>query len=289
MALNVEEHTITQSVLALEQPAAWKALETFAEYGGWHEGRVTYDLTRLIADRPGSDLARLSRLGRRRHQGPSLQPARLGDLHLPRVHRPLPQPGRHRPRPQLGRPRRLAPRARASPAGSCRSPAGSTSASRSCRPGPDGTVAFRTKCELAVELLREQARIAAGHKHLGVFDGGYALRSVVRPLVLPEDGVAPDRLPHPVAARRPALRPAPDGAPRGEAGAQAEVGPAAGAAPPRRPVGAGRGGSASPSSTAGSGRSAGRRSCACGGCWDMRCRSRRSSPRSRGTRSGSPW
>ena len=27
MALNVEEHTITQSVLALEQPAAWKALD----------------------------------------------------------------------------------------------------------------------------------------------------------------------------------------------------------------------------------------------------------------------
>ncbi len=99
MALNVEEHTITQSVLALEQPAAWKALENFAEYGGWHEGRVTYDLTRLVADRPGSDLARLSRLGRRRHQGPSRQPARLGDLHLPRVHRPLPQSGLHRPRP----------------------------------------------------------------------------------------------------------------------------------------------------------------------------------------------
>src|SRR3954468_17647192 len=53
MALNVEEHTITQSVLALDQPAAWKALETFAEYGGWHEGRVTYDLTRLVQTAPG--------------------------------------------------------------------------------------------------------------------------------------------------------------------------------------------------------------------------------------------
>ena len=53
MALNVEEHTITQSVLALEQPAAWKALENFAEYGGWHEGRVTYDLTRLVETAPG--------------------------------------------------------------------------------------------------------------------------------------------------------------------------------------------------------------------------------------------
>src|SRR5262249_59844895 len=34
----------------------------------------------------------------------------------------------------------------------------------------------------------EQARIAPGHKHLGVVDGGYALASVVRPLVLPERG-----------------------------------------------------------------------------------------------------
>jgi hypothetical protein len=45
---------------------------------------------------------------------------------------------------------------------------------------------FRTKCELAVGLLREQARITGG-RHLAVFDGGYALRSVVRPLIRPED------------------------------------------------------------------------------------------------------
>lgn len=49
------------------------------------------------------------------------------------------------------------------------------------------TEPFRTRCELAVELLREQARVTGG-LHLGVFDGGYALKSVVRPLVLPEDG-----------------------------------------------------------------------------------------------------
>lgn len=46
---------------------------------------------------------------------------------------------------------------------------------------------FWTKCELAVELLREQARITGG-RHLAVVDGGYALRSVIRPLVSPEDG-----------------------------------------------------------------------------------------------------
>ena len=32
MALNVEEHTVTQSVLALDRPADWKAPETFAEH-----------------------------------------------------------------------------------------------------------------------------------------------------------------------------------------------------------------------------------------------------------------
>ncbi|MGZ3388425.1 MAG: hypothetical protein ACXVCF_02400 [Isosphaeraceae bacterium] len=45
MAINVEEHTITQSVPALEQPAAWKALESFAANGSWHQDRVTWALT----------------------------------------------------------------------------------------------------------------------------------------------------------------------------------------------------------------------------------------------------
>ena len=53
LALNVEEHTITQSVLALDQPADWEALASFAEYGSWHEHRVTRTLTRLIATAPG--------------------------------------------------------------------------------------------------------------------------------------------------------------------------------------------------------------------------------------------
>ena len=47
MVLNIEEPTITQSVLALEQPAAWKALESFAEYGD-------SSLNSTIAELPGS-------------------------------------------------------------------------------------------------------------------------------------------------------------------------------------------------------------------------------------------
>ena len=33
LALNVEEHTITQSLIGLDRPQDWKGLENFAEYG----------------------------------------------------------------------------------------------------------------------------------------------------------------------------------------------------------------------------------------------------------------
>src|SRR5262249_39285489 len=47
-------------------------------------------------------------------------------------------------------------------------------------------IVFRTKCELLVELAREHAKACSG-KALGIFDGGFALRSVVRPLVKPDE------------------------------------------------------------------------------------------------------
>jgi hypothetical protein len=53
LALNVEEHTITQSVLAIERPDDWKALESFAEYGAWRGGPITRSLTRLTETAPG--------------------------------------------------------------------------------------------------------------------------------------------------------------------------------------------------------------------------------------------
>jgi hypothetical protein len=186
MALNVEEHTVTQSVLALEQPAAWKALENFAEYGGWHEGRVTYDLTRLVEAAPGRtwhgyhvsavDDTKVHRNSPHVwgtctfHEYTARCPNRAGTVRAHNwvvlgalLHEPA-KPGWFLPISG-----RLYFRASQLPS------------------GPAGTPAFRTKCELAVELLRDQARITEG-EHLGVFDGGYALRSVVRPLVLPEGG-----------------------------------------------------------------------------------------------------
>ena len=98
--------------------------------------------------------------------------------------------------------------------------------------GPDGIVKFRTKCDLAVDLLREQARITKG-KHLAVFDGGYALRSVVRRLVLPELE-RPGSSSSPGCAATLGCLPMPGrrAAAQGEAGTDASLGPETGAAPP---------------------------------------------------------
>jgi DDE superfamily endonuclease len=186
MALNVEEHTITQSVLALEQPAAWKALESFAEYGAWHPDRLTWALTRLIATAPG-----------RIWHG-----YRVSGVDDTKVHRSSPHVwGTCTFHEYTARCPNRASTVRAHNWVVCgallHEPdkpgwflpiSGRLYFRRSQLPsGPEGIVAFRTKCELAVDLLREQARIIPG-KHLGVLDGGYALESVVRPLVLPEDG-----------------------------------------------------------------------------------------------------
>jgi hypothetical protein len=53
LALNVEEHTVTQSVVAIERTADRKAMETFAEYGAWRPDYVTGSLTRLVEKAPG--------------------------------------------------------------------------------------------------------------------------------------------------------------------------------------------------------------------------------------------
>ncbi len=135
MAINVEEHTITQSVLALEQPADWKALESFAEYGCWHQDRVTWALTRLITTAPGwiwygyhvsaVDDTKVHRSSPHVwgtctfHEYTARCPNRAPTV---RAHNWVVL-GAYSPNP-------------ASPRGSCRSPAGSTFASRSCPSDP---------------------------------------------------------------------------------------------------------------------------------------------------------
>src|SRR5215471_8889874 len=48
LALNVEEHTITQSLLGLGRPQDWKALESFAEYGSWGLPSLEEGTARLV-------------------------------------------------------------------------------------------------------------------------------------------------------------------------------------------------------------------------------------------------
>jgi hypothetical protein len=189
LALNVEEHTVTQSAVAIDRVGDWRAIERFAEYGAWDAADVTRRLTQLVEQAPGRlwhgyhvsavDDTKVHRSGKHVwgtctfHEYTARCPNRATTVRahnwvvcgalLRNPDRPawfLPLSGRlYFRRSQL--------------------PA------RSGVAGP--REAFRTKCELAVELLREQARIVGG-AHLGVFDGGLALRSVVRPLVAPEDG-----------------------------------------------------------------------------------------------------
>jgi DDE superfamily endonuclease len=189
LAINVEEHTITQSVLALERPADWKAMESFAEYGAWRYDYVTRSLTRLIETAPGRiwhgyhvwalDDTKVHRSGadvwgtctfreytaRCPNRAPTVRAHNwvvLGAL----LHNP------EKPAWFLPVAGRLYFRKSQLPS----------------RPGETScTEPFRTKCELAVELFREQARFSSG-RHLAVFDGGYALANVVRPLILPQDG-----------------------------------------------------------------------------------------------------
>ena len=277
LALNVEEHTITQSVTAIERMADWKAMETFAESGSWRADYVTSSLTRLIEKAPGRvwhgyhvsavDDTKVHRSRR----------ARLGHLHLPRIHRPLPQPGHP--------------------------PSGLTTGSSwgPCSENPDQPAWFLPDLRAALlpqvaiapslpaRRLPDENRSGPsasgpsscsgsrpGWSKAGgtsaVFDGGFALRSVVRPLVDARGRLPPDRVPDQAAARRPAVRPAADDATGGAAGADAEVGQEAAAAPPGRALDEGGGRRGTPSSTGGGGRSSGRRSCACGGCRGIRSR-----------------
>lgn len=186
LALNVEEHTITQSLIGLERVADWKALESFAEYGHWNE-RLVEKITGWTIDQLpdrrwygywiwAGDDTKVHRSSKHVwgsctfHEYSARCPNRastvrahnwvvLGAL-LPRPEQAalfLPVAGRLYFRqgqlPATGEP-------------------------------------FRTKCELLVDLVRQQAAVPPG-PHVAVFDGGFALRSVVRPLVLPADTKQP--------------------------------------------------------------------------------------------------
>jgi hypothetical protein len=184
LALNVEEHTITQSLVALDRAHDWKALESFAEYGSWDLDFLQAGVARRLDRLPdrtwhgysiwAGDDTKVHRNSKdvwgacTFHEYSARCPNRAGTV---RAHNwvilgaLLPNPGR--PAHFLPVAGRLYFRKTQLP---------------DAQNGPP--VVFRTKCELLVEMARENAKACRG-KTLGVFDGGFALRSVVRPLVMP--------------------------------------------------------------------------------------------------------
>jgi hypothetical protein len=180
LVLNVEEHTITQSLVGLDRPHDWKALESFAEYGHWDQDALEQATAGLLDQAPGrrwhgyrvwaGDDTKVHRSSKHvwgtctYHEYTARCPNRASTVRahnwvvvgalLPRPSQPawfLPHSGRlYFRRAQL--------------------PPGET---------------FATKGALLVGQLRRHAAWIDG-EHLAAFDGAFAVRSVVRPLVRPE-------------------------------------------------------------------------------------------------------
>jgi hypothetical protein len=281
LALNVEEHTVTQSLVALGRPQDWKALESFAEYGRWNLPFLQWGAARRLARLPdrlwhgysvwACDDTKVHRNSKdvwgtcTFHEYSARCPNRASTV---RAHNWVVLGGLL---PSAGQPAHFLP------------VAGRLYFRKTQLPPPEKgpPVVFRTKCELLVELAREHQKACSG-KALGVFDGGFALGSVVRPLVAPSETGQPridfvTRLRH--DARLYALPP--PGRPRNGANACR--------LPGKGDVGEGPGRRARPSSTAAFVRSSTRRSCACGACWAMTWWSRRWWPRWKATANASPW
>jgi hypothetical protein len=180
MVLCWEEHTMTQLLTALGLESRWRVLEHFAEYGAWDREAVERQLLRVL------EQVRPTRWGRYHpvaiddtkghrtskkvwgtctfHASSARSPNRAETV---RAHNWVVM-GELTP----GRPWTYLPHA----------------ARLYCRQSqlPAGEM-FRTKTALAVELLR-QADAESAAPLLGVFDGAYAVDTVVRPCLEPAAG-----------------------------------------------------------------------------------------------------
>jgi hypothetical protein len=180
LALNVEEHTITQSLVGIDRPADWKALESFAEYGSWNLRSLQWQAGWTIGQLPNSrwhgyrvwagDDTKVHRNSPNVwgtctfHEYTARCPNRAATV---RAHNWVVLGGLV---PAPGQPAMFLPVAGQLYFRKNQLPAGET---------------FHTKNELLVELLRQQAKMQEG-PHLAVFDGAFAVANVVRPLVRPE-------------------------------------------------------------------------------------------------------
>jgi hypothetical protein len=182
LALNIEEHTITQSLVGLDRVADWKALESFAEYGSWNLQLLQWGVAWAVDRVPdrlwygyhvwAGDDTKVHRSSKNVwgtctfHEYTARCPNRAGTV---RAHNWVVL-GALLPRPD--EPALFLP------------VAGRLYFRQSQLPTTEKT--FRTKCQLLVDLAQQQAQVLPG-PHLAVFDGGYAVGSVVRPLVRPSD------------------------------------------------------------------------------------------------------
>jgi DDE superfamily endonuclease len=185
LVLNAEEHTVTQSLFGLDRPHDWKRLHNFVEYGHWNTEVIDDTLAELLETAPGRlwygyrvaavDDSKVHRSSKQVwgtctfHEYTARCPNRATTVRAPNwvvLGALLPNPGQ--PAwflPQTGR----------------------LYFRRSQLPDDLRPEDFRTKCQLAVALGQQQAQAVLG-KHLAVCDGAFAVRSVVRPLVRPEEG-----------------------------------------------------------------------------------------------------
>jgi hypothetical protein len=180
MVLCWEEHTLTQVLMAIGLETRWRVLEHFAESGAWDRQAVERHTLRLIEqERPARwgqyhpvaiDDTKLHRTSKQVwgtctfHESSARSPNRAETV---RAHNWV-EMGDLVP----GRPWTYLPHA----------------ARLYCRQGqlPAGET-FRPKTALAVELLR-QADAESAAPLLGVFDGAYAVDTVIRPCLEPRPG-----------------------------------------------------------------------------------------------------
>jgi hypothetical protein len=181
LALNIEEHTITQSLVGLDRPGDWKALESFAEYGCWPDRLLVWAMAGAVDKAPGrlwhgyrvwaGDDTKVHRTSKHVwgvctfHEYTARCPNRASTV---RAHNWVVLGA------VLNNP--------SQPAWFL--PVASRLYFRKAQLPATGEV-FRTKCALLVELARQATQVQPG-PHLLVFDGGFAVGSVVRPLVRPD-------------------------------------------------------------------------------------------------------
>ena len=182
LVLNVEEHTITQSLVAIDRPEDWKSQESFAENGSWNLDWLQRRCGQAIAQLPNAlwygyhvwagDDTKVHRSSAdvwgtcTFHEYTARSPNRATTV---RAHNWVVLGGIV---PEPEQPATFLP------------VAGRLYFRKSQLPKEE---TFRTKNELLVGMLRQQTTPENG-PHLGVFDGAFAVGNVVRPLTRPAAG-----------------------------------------------------------------------------------------------------